>query len=106
MTFHFKQWGEHQPFYPSEPKPAGSDANWYNWPGGVVSVRVGKLAAGRDLGGRTWDELPSVGKEVPAPAKIKATSYRDLKDKYVGAPGTAERAQFDQELADELAALS
>lgn len=106
VAFHFKQWGEYQPFYPSEPKPAGSDANWHNWPGGVVSVRMGKHAAGRLLGGCTWDELPSVSTLVPAKPKLKLTPYRELKDKLVGTPGTPERIQFDQELADELAGLT
>ena len=64
VAFFFKQWGEYQPFYPTEVKPDGigakSRTDWHNWPGGVVSVRVGKHAAGRLLDGRTWDELPDV----------------------------------------------
>jgi len=70
VSFFFKQWGEYKPFYPTEPKPDGIGAkgrtDWYNWPGGVVSVKLGKHAAGRDLGGRTWDQVPQQGQEVAA----------------------------------------
>lgn len=45
VPFHFKQWGN---WAPSD-KP------------GVPMVLVGKKAAGRLLGGRVWDEYPTVG---------------------------------------------
>jgi HTH-type transcriptional regulator/antitoxin HipB len=41
----------------------------------------------------------------PAKSPIRVTKYRDLKDKYVGAPGTAERDQFEFELSLELIPL-
>lgn len=40
-----------------------------------------------------------------ANAPIRVTKYRALKDKYVGAPGTAEREQFEFELSLELMPL-
>jgi HTH-type transcriptional regulator/antitoxin HipB len=36
---------------------------------------------------------------------IRTKKYRDLKDKYVGAPGSAEREQFEFELSLELIPL-
>ena len=50
VAFHFKQWGEYSP----EEPPDGRSPDW---PGGMW--RTGKKAAGRELDGRTWDELPS-----------------------------------------------
>lgn len=45
------------------------------------------------------------GGSGPAKSRIRVTKYRDLKDKYVGAPGTAEREQFEFELSLELIPL-
>lgn len=45
------------------------------------------------------------GGSGPAKSPIRVTKYRDLKDKYVGAPGTAEREQFEFELSLELIPL-
>jgi len=67
VAFFFKQWGEYKCFHPHEAKPDGIGAkqrkDWYNWPGGWVSVKLGKHEAGRHLDGRTWDDMPQ-GKEV------------------------------------------
>ena len=41
----------------------------------------------------------------PANPPIRVRKYRELKDKYVGAPGTAEREQFEFELSLELIPL-
>lgn len=41
----------------------------------------------------------------PAKSPIRVTKYRELKDKYVGAPGSAEREQFEFELSLELIPL-
>ncbi len=40
--------------------------------------------------------------EPAAPAKVNITPYRELKDNYVGAPGSAERTEFDEDVAKEL----
>jgi protein gp37 len=48
VPFLFKQWGEWRPI-------EGDEADELN-PHGLI--RVGKKEAGRQLGGRTWDELP------------------------------------------------
>lgn len=37
---------------------------------------------------------------------LRLTTYRDLKDKLIGPVGSTERTQFEQELAQELAALA
>ncbi|HEX8326484.1 MAG TPA: helix-turn-helix transcriptional regulator [Hymenobacter sp.] len=50
----------------------------------------------------TADNLGSSG---PAKSPIRVTKYRDLKDELVGAPGTAEREQFEFELSLELIPL-
>lgn len=55
VPFFFKQWGEWRGYAPTEHKPAG---RWHNWNGGHVSVRVGKKAAGAELDGREWREVP------------------------------------------------
>lgn len=52
VPFHFKQWGEHAP-------------NWFNDDAGQKIPesewidRMGKKLAGRELDGRTWDEVPA-----------------------------------------------
>ena len=73
VAFHFKQWGEWLPV-----KATPGTKNYHScadgkmrtprigdktheWGDGVVSIRVGKKAAGRLLDGRTWDELPVIG---------------------------------------------
>ena len=48
VAFHFKQWGG---WRPSERAAPGAES-------GVRYERLGKKAAGRDLDGRTWEELP------------------------------------------------
>lgn len=74
VAFLFKQWGE---WAPDDALPADFDKNYlatgkareyvtlagrFDWmghePGVVVMNRVGKSAAGRLLGGRTWDDYP------------------------------------------------
>lgn len=86
VAFHFKQWGEWLPgsvvsvdsggfgdiLYPAngrcDDNPLGDvawpadctpDDRWHEHGDGVVSIRVGKRAAGRHLDGRTWDEFPA-----------------------------------------------
>ena len=41
----------------------------------------------------------------PANAPIRVRKYRELKDKYVGSPGSPEREQFEFELSLELIPL-
>lgn len=60
VPFFFKQWGEWAPA--TDPYEMGAVTVW---PGQLLPdsrpcrmVRVGKLAAGRELDGRTWDEYP------------------------------------------------
>lgn len=63
VPFLFKQWGEHRPrptparvedpALPPVPFRAGPDPYPLGW-----VEKVGKKAAGRDLDGRTWDEMP------------------------------------------------
>lgn len=50
VPFLFKQWGEFRP-YDGADEAAGVPL--------ATSVRVGKKAAGRELDGRTWDEVPA-----------------------------------------------
>lgn len=47
-------------------------------------------------------EYPNDG---PAKPPIRVTKYRELKDKYIGAPGSVEREQFEFELSLELIPL-
>jgi len=84
MPFHWKQWGEYEPYEPAADPPLWYDQHgrlhddhWLNIldpeTGGVGTGwhpdseyspyafrRVGKKAAGRLLDGRTWDEFPEV----------------------------------------------
>ena len=59
----FKQWGEWAPIEPLEFSSARGD-RVLNWAGdddrlgGGFVRRLGKKAAGRELDGRTWDEMP------------------------------------------------
>lgn len=63
VPFFFKQWGEWVPeghsaygFGRSEPEPVERIPE--GWGTYVPMQRVGKKAAGRELDGRTWDEMP------------------------------------------------
>ena len=54
VAFHFKQWGQYE-----ADQIGPEDARSVNYPPGhVIFRKVGKKAAGRELDGRTWDELP------------------------------------------------
>ncbi|MFN3731338.1 phage Gp37/Gp68 family protein [Comamonas testosteroni] len=59
----FKQWGEWSPGYAEHGNDLGYDAIvdavQNEWPEGHCSFKVGKKAAGRQLDGRTWDEVPT-----------------------------------------------
>ena len=57
VFFHFKQWGEWAPEDGSYVPTFRSE--YVNWSDGTLMWRVGKRAAGRLLGGRTWDEVPT-----------------------------------------------
>ncbi len=61
VPFFFKQWGAWRQLNVSdmmELKHRRSPQGLHSWGDGFVSIRVGKKAAGRDLDGRTWDEMP------------------------------------------------
>ncbi|NBE80343.1 DUF5131 family protein [Micromonospora rubida] len=61
VPFFFKQWGE---FAPMDPKVAtGKEIRAY--PGALLR-KAGKKLAGRELDGRTWDEMPAVHAEAAA----------------------------------------
>lgn len=82
VAFHFKQWGEweaamdrdrYDPDWRADYSNIFADhgkMKWLNLAGGRgfhgerfhVMRRVGKKAAGRELDGRTWDEMPEVGR--------------------------------------------
>ena len=55
VAFHFKQWGE---WCPGKGAPFGENKA-HQWPDGTHSYLYGKKRAGRELGGRTWDEMPA-----------------------------------------------
>lgn len=57
VPFLFKQWGEHAPnwFNDNDGKKI-PDSEWID--------RMGKKIAGRELDGRTWDEIPGAQKEL------------------------------------------
>jgi len=71
VAFHFKQWGEwspiDQPWEQQSPNKLATNERWLNHAGGHGfngekvwrMAKVGKVAAGRLLDGRTWDELPT-----------------------------------------------
>jgi protein gp37 len=73
VAFFFKQWGEYLPSGqtpspdPNDPlrTPGLSERNLVRFDDGATSMRVGKAFAGRELDGRTWDEMPEVA-HVPA----------------------------------------
>jgi protein gp37 len=54
VPFFFKQWGEFSPARHDEAWQVGSEF-WPIW-------RYGKKRAGRELDGRTWDEMPEVAR--------------------------------------------
>lgn len=60
VAFHFKQWGAWSPGDGPRFIPNGTTRVRVGPPGegGVSCYRVGKKAAGRELDGRTWDEMP------------------------------------------------
>jgi protein gp37 len=70
VPFFFKQWGEHAPYAP-EQRPLGNgvhvelDGSWRSVgeslpsPTAELMRRCGKKEAGRELDGRTWDEMPA-----------------------------------------------
>lgn len=55
VAVHFKQWGDWAP----SGTAARADAKTMRFASGAKMVRVGKKHAGRLIGGRTWDELPT-----------------------------------------------
>jgi protein gp37 len=56
-AFHFKQWGE---WVPAAIRAVnGGAVQCRIVADGAIMVRLGKKAAGRELDGRTWDELPT-----------------------------------------------
>lgn len=58
VPFHFKQWGHWRPDY-TETAPTRRRLSVEDSAGRVVTlVRLGKVEAGRELDGRTWDQLP------------------------------------------------
>jgi len=66
VAFHFKQWGAWKPFlgwkdgvsrYVDASGSYGPE-NIYRFGDGQYAVRVGKKAAGRELDGREWNEVP------------------------------------------------
>ena len=58
VPYFFKQWGE---FYPCEavPSSAWGEGRSFAFEDGQQLVRLGKKVAGRELDGRTWDEMPT-----------------------------------------------
>lgn len=66
VRFFFKQWGEWLGFGPDEygaslalaAETGSVHKDWLDEPQRSASVRVGKKRAGRELDGRTWDEMP------------------------------------------------
>lgn len=58
VPYYFKQWGEWAG-YGQATKANGSDfSEAHRWDSGIVSLRVGKKAAGCTLDGREWKEMP------------------------------------------------
>ena len=58
VPFFFKQWGEYYPNWAEMP-PRNINYNKPHVPiGGMLFVRCGKKAAGRELDGREWNEFP------------------------------------------------
>ncbi len=57
VPFLFKQWGEYAPVE-SLTKPRATHQVMTGTDGQILMQRLGKKQAGRELDGRTWDELP------------------------------------------------
>jgi protein gp37 len=58
VAFFFKQWGEYGLVSLSQSRHFAEAA--HDLPSGQYLVRTGKKLAGRELDGRTWDEMPEV----------------------------------------------
>lgn len=58
VPFFFKQWGEYIPVRQSKNMCVPQGAKVWSWDDGSLSYKAGKKAAGRELDGRTWDEVP------------------------------------------------
>jgi protein gp37 len=58
VPFHFKQWGHWRPDYQSASTTRRRVLVEGSKGQAITLVRLGKHAAGRELDGRTWDELP------------------------------------------------
>lgn len=58
VPFHFKQWGEWAVSKTCEALPDRPGCTGVQFEDGTCMQRVGKKSAGRELDGRTWDELP------------------------------------------------
>jgi protein gp37 len=64
VAFHFKQWGEYVSFTEAPGTPKGAPKPSHDFGDGWYAQRVGKGLAGRELDGRTWDELPALAAAV------------------------------------------
>jgi len=88
VAFHFKQWGEYEPYEEDAQPPYWTDQHGRMYDGHGLDIldpetgdvgkgwhedsvcspyafrRVGKARAGRLLDGRTWNEFPEVGEEI------------------------------------------
>ncbi|GAM97334.1 bacteriophage protein gp37 [alpha proteobacterium U9-1i] len=62
-AFHFKQWGE---WVPASASANGGRVQSRIVTDGAIMLRLGKKAAGRELDGRTWDELPTTKRTKPS----------------------------------------
>lgn len=61
VPFFFKQWGEWAQIHELRCNEPGIKGKlWYNFDPDTSVCRIGKKAAGRELDGRTWDEMPGV----------------------------------------------
>ena len=79
IPFHFKQWGNWRP-YREGPQKVSKRINLQDRNGDIASlVWVGKKAAGRDLDGRTWSEMPvSPDPDFTNQPKIQASLCESL----------------------------
>jgi len=59
VPYHFKQWGDWAPKRPKLAEHQTKRASTVD--DGTVMVRIGKIAAGRLLDGKTWNGLPRIG---------------------------------------------
>lgn len=70
---------------------------------GVSLLESGLRTRDRQLKAHFACEIPlSDAEETVEPRGLKLTPYRDLKDKYVGEPGSPEREEFEGELTEEM----